>query len=113
MVPGVGSFTSAETFTFTGTTLPAKLMSSNYIVRDAAHFDHQFESAQVTVSGGYLQLKMPGGQTANPLKSAEVTTTFSNIRYASVRTTAILGNPAGACNGKFDTPLPFFFFGIR
>ena len=103
VVKGVGSFTTTKTFTFSGTTLPSGLLKSDYSVEDPAPapYSHKFVPADVTVGGGYLQLKVPGGQTTSPLNSAEVTTNFGyGIKYASVRTTAILGASAGACNGK-------------
>ncbi|KAI9826997.1 MAG: hypothetical protein M1826_006476 [Phylliscum demangeonii] len=103
LVAGLGAFTTAKTYTFTGTTLPAGLAASSYTVHDAAPapYSHIFLPADVSVAAGYLQLKVPGGQTASPLQSAEVTTTAANILYGSVRTTAILGAAAGTCNGMF------------
>lgn len=106
VVNGAGSFTTSKTITFTGTTLTSELVRSAYRVNDteqppyAAKYDHQFMPALATVSGGYLQLKVPGGQNTNPLQCSEVETSAQNILYASVRTTAILGGPAGTCNGK-------------
>ncbi|KAI9791309.1 MAG: hypothetical protein M1816_004090 [Peltula sp. TS41687] len=108
VVNGVGKFTTARTFDFAGqTTLPAGLYATSDTIRDTqqagtgAKYDHVFQPALATVGGGYLQLKVPGGQATSPIRCAEVATTFSNILYASVRTTAILSNPAGTCNGMF------------
>ena len=80
-------------------------MASNYLVEDTlgnpqATYNHAFTPADVSVSGGFLQLKVPGGQTKSPLNCAEVVTTLSDIHYASVRTTAIFSSVAGTVNGK-------------
>ncbi len=110
-VPGAGGFTQFANYTFqnTATSPPSGLMASNYIVADSpgtptATYNHSFIPADVTVSGGFLQLKVPGGQTQSPLKCAEVVTTLSDIHYASVRTTAIFSSVAGTVNGKYPGP---------
>lgn len=99
-VDGVGTFQNYQEFTFTGSDLPAGLSPSSYTVDDAKYLAHHFSPSNVAVSGGYVQLKVPGGQSTSPVQSAEITTDVSNILYASVRTTAILGDPAGTCNGR-------------
>jgi hypothetical protein len=98
-VPGVGLFTHAKTYDFAGATqLPSDFFKSTWLVNDAP-LGHKFEADLVSVADGFLQLKVPGGQTAGPVRSAEIGTKFAYIMYASVRTTAILGDPAGTCNG--------------
>ncbi|CAN8096084.1 unnamed protein product [Discula destructiva] len=79
------------------TSLPDGLYASTWPIGT----ETQYEASNVVVGGGYLNLKVPGGQTAPPYSSAEVSTTVSNILYASVRTVAILSEPAGVCNGQF------------
>lgn len=61
----------------------------------------QHDPSLVTVQGGYLQLRVPGGQTAKPYRGAQVLTKIGNIKYASVRTVAILSETPGVCNGNF------------
>ncbi len=107
-VAGAGGFTQFVNYTFpiTTTSLPSGLMASDYTVADTpntptATYNHTFIPADVTVSGGFLQLKVPGGQTKSPLNCAEVITTLSDIHYASVRTTAIFSSVAGTVNGKY------------
>lgn len=91
------SYANRAIFDFsTGTTLPAGLRRSTYPVGGT----HVYEAANAVVSGGYLNLKVPGGQTAQPYRSGEVVTAVTNIRYASVRTVAIFSEPRGVCNGK-------------
>ncbi|KAH6886995.1 concanavalin A-like lectin/glucanase domain-containing protein [Thelonectria olida] len=91
------SFANHASYTFTGSSLPAGLYASNYGVGDT----HTFTPNNVIIRDGYLQLLVNGGQTAKPYKSAQIETTVTNIKYASVRTVAILTEPAGVCNGMF------------
>ncbi|KAI9829639.1 MAG: hypothetical protein M1826_005529 [Phylliscum demangeonii] len=100
VVAGLGSFTNNQTFTFSGSALPDGLQISTDTIKDTPD-SYVHVKALATVAGGYLQLKVPGGQKKSPLQTAEVTTVASNIKYASVRTTAILGAAAGTCNGMF------------
>lgn len=91
-------FSNKAVCTFTGlNTLPEGLYASNY---PSSAF-HSFVPSNVIVRNGYLQLVVKGRQTKLPYKCAEVATNIENIKYASVRTTAILSEPAGVCNGKF------------
>ncbi|TQN64368.1 Beta-glucanase [Colletotrichum shisoi] len=86
------SFQKNSYFDFSkATSLPAGLKASNYPVDT-----YTFSPANVIVGKGYLQLWVKKGS----FSSAEVTTT-SKIKYASVRTVAILSEPAGVCNGMF------------
>ncbi|TDZ27973.1 hypothetical protein C8035_v008653 [Colletotrichum spinosum] len=62
---------------------------------------HKWDVENTWVSGGYLNLKVPGGQTAQPYSSAEIITNVDNIKYASIRVVAIFSEPAGVCNGIF------------
>ncbi|KAL0941413.1 glycoside hydrolase family 16 protein [Colletotrichum truncatum] len=97
IVDGQFSFTNRAIFNFAGaTSLPSGLYRSTYSVGT-----HVYQAANAVVSGGYLNLKVPGGQTAQPYRSAEVVTVVNNIKYASVRTVAIFSGPAGVCNGIF------------
>ncbi|KAK5019376.1 concanavalin A-like lectin/glucanase domain-containing protein [Cryomyces antarcticus] len=99
------SYTNANTFNFAGASaLPAGLVASNYQIGDASTkpYSRTFLPEDVIVSGGgYMQLKIPGGQTTAPLKCAQVVTAATNIKYASVRTTAIFSSVAGSCHGIF------------
>ncbi|KAG5760504.1 hypothetical protein H9Q72_011396 [Fusarium xylarioides] len=90
-------FANKKVWTFNGKSLPSALYSSDYPVGKT----HVFTSSGVKVRNGYLELTVPGGQKSKPYKAAEVATEIENIKYASVRTTAILSEPAGVCNGMF------------
>ena len=101
-IGGVGSFTQLASYTFTGTDLPNGLVRNSYTVDDVGSpYTHTFQTQNAYVSDGYLNLKVPGGQTTSPISSAEVQTSITDIMYASVRTTAIFGTSAGTCNGNF------------
>ncbi|KAK2016823.1 concanavalin A-like lectin/glucanase [Colletotrichum eremochloae] len=97
-VVGGYSYANRAIFDFAGrTSLPDGLYASTWPIGS----DYKYDASNVVVGGGYLNLKVPGGQTAKPYSCAEVSTTFSNIKYASVRTVAIFSEPAGVCNGLF------------
>lgn len=89
-------FANKRVWTFNGKTLPKGLYASEYQVGNT----HVYTSSGVKLNKGYLELTVPGGQKAKPYKAAEIATEIENIKYASVRTTAILSEPAGVCNGK-------------
>lgn len=96
------TFANELHYTFTGSSLPSGLAASNWGISDpGAPFNHVFTPANAYVSGGYLNLKVPGGQTNSPLSAGEVSTTVSNIFHASVRTVAVLTDVPGVCNGFF------------
>lgn len=63
-----------------------------------------FQVSNVNVNNGYLELLVPGKQTKKPFKGGQIGTNVQNIKYASVRTTAILTEPAGVCNGWSRAP---------
>lgn len=90
-------FANKKVWTFNGKNLPEGLYASDYPVGKT----HVFTPSGVKLRNGYLELNVPGGQKAKPYKAAEVATEMENIMYASVRTTAILSEPAGVCNGTF------------
>ncbi|KAM5350948.1 hypothetical protein ACJ41O_003671 [Fusarium nematophilum] len=91
------SFSNKAVWTFTDNKLPPGLSASDYPVGDT----HSFTPSNVAVRGGYLDLVVKGRQKTMPYKCAEVYTDADNIKYASVRTIAILSQPAGVCNGMF------------
>ena len=95
-------------YKFAGNALPEGLRASNYPVFDTvnnpnAHNNHSFVPENVSVKDGWLNLKVPGGQTSNSISCAEVTTTASNILFASVRVKAKLSGEPGVVNGKKAT----------
>lgn len=93
------TYLSSTTFLFQGTTLPSGLSASTWLVNTQPQA-HQFSPSNVYVSGGYLNLLVPGRQssTAN-ISAGEVSTDFT-IASASVETYAILTNVPGVCNGE-------------
>ncbi|KAK4629151.1 hypothetical protein CLAFUW4_08507 [Fulvia fulva] len=101
----LAQWASTTTFTFDGNALPTGLVASPDTVKDKesnldATFDHQFNVSNVQVQDGYLELRVPGGQTTSPIQCAEVSTDFE-VMYASVMTYAILVDEPGVCNGMF------------
>jgi Glycosyl hydrolases family 16 len=100
-VPDVGSFTEVATYNFTGKSLPSGLKVNSYSVNDGGPFTHSFTSSNVWIDDSFLNLRVPGRQTRSPLKCGEVQTVVGDIRYASVRTLAILSDVPGTCAGMF------------
>lgn len=116
-VEDVGTFTQLAVYTFADNVWPKQgLMSSNdQPIRDQNHgapYNHIFLSSNVVVADGYLQIKVPGGQTPstaqgaditaqNAISAGEVTTTDNGILYASVRTHATFSTVPGTVQGTF------------
>lgn len=103
-VPGLGYFTNFVTYSFANSSIMSGLQVSDYTVNDLASisnakFDHSFSPSNVEVSDGYLVLKVPGGQKSSPITCGEVTTSETEILYASIRTTAILTEEPGVVDG--------------
>ena len=102
MVAGSGSFTHTQTFDFTRTSIfpTADLVISNYSIEaGTAPHSQMYNSDQVSIRDGTLQLKVPGGQTTSPIYGAEVQTTVQDILYGSVRTTVQVSEVPGTCHG--------------
>jgi beta-glucanase (GH16 family) len=101
-VPGVGSFAETSTFSFTGTSLPSGLQVNTYPVEnDNAPYFHSYTASNAYVRNGFLNLRVPGGQTQSPITGGEVQTTEGDIFYATVRTRAIFSTVPGTCTGNF------------
>jgi len=109
IIAGAGTFMKSATFTFPGTSLPSGLIASTDTIRDqdyGAPYNHKFETKNVFVKDGYLNIKVPGGQKPasapnQAISSGEVFTEVSNILYASVRTHAIFSTVPGTCQSSF------------
>jgi len=101
-VPSLGTFTNLANYTFGNldNTLPAGLTASDDTTVGDLPYSQVYEASNVVVRDGFMQLMVPGGQTAAPYSSAQVMTEETDIMYASVRTTAILASPAGTVNGE-------------
>jgi hypothetical protein len=101
-VPSLGTFTNFANYTFSNldNTLPAGLTASDDTTIGDLPYSQVYEASNVVVRDGFMQLMVPGGQTAAPYSSAQVMTEETDIMYASVRTTAILASPAGTVNGE-------------
>jgi len=96
-----GEFSHSKIFAFNQTnTLPDGLIASNYDVGNPP-YQTNYSPSNAVVRDGYLELIVPGGQGSGGISSGQVEMTESNILYASVRTVAILSQPAGVCNGMF------------
>jgi hypothetical protein len=100
VAPGTGTFTNHAIYTFPGTTLPAGLYKNLDSV-GGTPYSRIGDAALVTVSGGYLNLKVPGGQKSSPIRGAGVNTVASDILYASVRTKAIFSSVRGTVQSKW------------
>ena len=104
VVPSVGTFTEHVLYTFASPNLPSGLVVSNGqppIVTPGAPYSRVMTSSSVSIDSPYLQLVVPGGQSQSPIRGGEVSTSFANILYASVRTRAIFSPEKGVCHGLF------------
>ena len=100
----VGTFMYNDTYTFESGNLPAGLKitnGQNSPATPGARFAHRMTSSSVSFPDGYLHLTVTGGQDSDPIKGGEVSTSISDILYASVRTTAIFSPVPGTCHGLF------------
>lgn len=97
--PGAGTFTHHATYSFDGDTLPAGLRPNTDTV-GGTPFTRTYDPSLVSVSGGYLNLKVPGGQNTSPIRGAGVNTVTGDILYASVRTEAIFSSVPGTVQSK-------------
>ena len=102
MVADSGSFTHTQTLDFT---LLSDFPTTDLVISDynieagTAPFSQMYNSDQVSISDGTLQLKVPGGQTTSPIYGAEVQTTVQDILYGSVRTSVQVSEVPGTCHG--------------
>ena len=106
-VKGVGNFKHSETFTFENGKIPDGLRVSDYrVIKGTAPFDY-WNRQQNTYVGedGFLNLLVPGSQRPenqdNLAYTAEIATVEDQIKYASVRTLAVLSKVPGVCCGMF------------
>ena len=105
VVPEGGSFTHSAIYDFTNlNALPAGLSASTYKEKDAP-YNIQYKASNVQVSGCYLNLVVPAGQTpksnGKTVNCGEVSTDQDQILYASVRTVAELSTVPGTCQAAF------------
>jgi beta-glucanase (GH16 family) len=96
LVDRQNGFNNRLTVDFRSGSIPSTLQVSNYAVNG----DRGFVSRNAVVRNGYLELINTGG-TAKPYAGGEIVTAIKNIKYASVRTVAILTETPGVCNGMF------------
>jgi hypothetical protein len=87
-------FANHVTWTFDGSSIPEGLGVSTYPVND----QRGFYAENAIVRNGYLELVQSAGPDF-PYRGGEVVTSVKNIKYASVRTVAILTETYGTCNG--------------
>ena len=94
-------FATSTTWTFgPSAALPAGLSAATDFIAGSP-LTHTFAKSNVKVEDGFLILNVPGGQAGNSdISSAEISTDFQ-VKYASVRTWAILTEEPGVCNGMF------------
>lgn len=109
-VEGVGQFQKHSKYTFDGPSLPEGLRISNgELINDQNHgapYNHIFEASNVVLADGFLEIKVPGGQTPatapnSAISAGEVFTLESDILYGSVRTKAMLSTVSGTVQGIF------------
>ena len=103
VVDGAASFTHQQVFDFSQTTsLPSGLaISTDSIPAGSAPYSQLYTADNIAVTGGTLQLKVPGGQTASPILGAELATADKDILYGSVRTTVQISSVAGTTHGMY------------
>jgi hypothetical protein len=101
--PGAGTFNHHDTFSFEGDSLPTGLYPNQDTV-GGTPFSRNYDQALISVSGGYLNLKVPGGQNQSPIQGASVDTVTNDILYASVRTKASFSSIPGTVQSM---PSPF------
>lgn len=103
VVDGATSFTHHQTFDFSQvTSLPSGLaISTDSIDAGSAPYSQLYTEDNIAVTGGTLQLKVPGGQTASPILGAELATAEKDILYGSVRTTVQISSVAGTTHGMY------------
>ena len=103
VVDGAASFTHHQIFDFTQmTNLPSGLVvSTDPIPAGSAPFSQHYTADNIAVTGGTLQLKVPGGQTASPILGAELATADKDILYGSVTTTVQISSVAGTTHGMY------------
>ncbi|KAG9253798.1 concanavalin A-like lectin/glucanase domain-containing protein [Emericellopsis atlantica] len=89
-------FANHQSWTFDGSGIPEGLKVSTYPVND----QRGFYAENAVVRNGYLELIQSAGPDF-PYRGGEVVTSVKNIKYASVRTVAILTDTYGTCNGMF------------
>ena len=106
-VEGVGTFKHSETFTFEHGQIPERLLVSDHrAIKGTTPFDwwHRQQNTYVGPDD-LLHLRVPGGQQPkkqdNLAYTAEITTVEDQIKYASVRTLAVLSKVPGVCYGVF------------
>lgn len=104
-LPGVGTFMNHATYSFNGNSLPAGLYKNTDTV-GGKPFGRTYDPRLVTVSGGYLNLIVPGGQKTSPIRGAGVNTVANDILYASVRTKAIFSAIPGTVQSKSSQANP-------
>ncbi|KAL9091847.1 MAG: hypothetical protein Q9159_001219 [Coniocarpon cinnabarinum] len=104
-ISGVGSFATHVVYDFsTLSALPSELTSiPESEPREHGKYSRTYDPELVNVTDGAAMLTVPGGQNQSPIRGAMMQTVEEHIKYASVRTTAILTSTKGVCNG-------FFFF---
>lgn len=102
-IPGVGNFRHRSEWTFNGEILPDGLRKSTWTIKGGpkALFDHKYEESNVYHYDSFLNLVVPGGQKQGPIRCAEVSSTVSDILYASVEVRAIFSQTPGTCVGIF------------
>lgn len=98
-IPGVGIFSNHAFYSFQGSELPDGLYPNTDRV-GGAHFERIYESDLVSVSDGYLNLLVPGGQVSGPIRGSGVNTKANNILYASVRTQAAFSHVPGTIQSR-------------
>lgn len=100
VVPGVATFNHHALYTFDDK-FPAELQRNMYNLEEDTPFSHGYTLDNAYLSGGFLNLRVPGGQRKSPLKCGEVQTVTEDILYASVRTDAAFPTVPGTCCGIF------------
>jgi len=101
----LGTFQRKWSWTFNQTLASGTVPSGLSVIEEPTIGSGKYQwntlKGNVQVNGGYMNLKVPGGQTKVPYSGAEVQTCVGNILYGSFRTRAIVSNTPGTCSGNF------------
>lgn len=102
VVEGAGSFTHSQIIDFSKlSSVPVTLLTStDTIGAGGGPYSHIYTKANVAVTGGSLQLTVPGGQHTSPISGAEVSTADKDIYFGSVRSLVQVSSVAGTCHGR-------------
>lgn len=103
-VENVGTFNSHFSLKFASfSSLPSPLVASTKTIgAGTAPHSRQFNASNIiTTTGQPLRMLVPGAQHTSPIQCAEMTTSYNDVLYGSIRTVARASNISGVVHGFF------------